>query len=229
MFSLEMIVATLYQPRWSECVQSWRNNAKWHFDLNVIPNQTIINAYQTGFLESDADFLGFCHDDLLIHEPDWDSRVFEQFWTDQNLAIVGFAGAFGHGHPNLYKGNYVLPNLARQTFLSNMRNAEEHGARFNGACDVAVLDGLALFVRRSFLNEIGGWPQDGSYGYFLYAEYLCCMARRHGKKIKLVGIDCEHLGGKSSGLKQDQVFDYEGEHRRLYEQFRDVLPYDVRK
>lgn len=225
--NLEMIVATLFQPRWSECIQSWRNSAQWNFRVKVIPDQTIVHAYQTGTIESDADYLGFCHDDLLIHEPKWDARVFEQFRTDADVVIVGFAGALGHGHPDIYKGEYHLPNLARQHFRSNLRNAEQHGERFSGSSDVAVLDGLALFVRASFLRDIGGWPQDGSYGYFLYAEYLCCMARRHGKRIRLVGIDCEHLGGKSSGLKQDQVFDYEGEHRRLYEQFRDVLPAKV--
>lgn len=43
-------------------------------------------------------------------------------------------------------------------------------------------------------------------------------------KIRMVGVSCDHLGGKSSGLKPDQVFDYDGEHKRLYEEFQDVFP-----
>lgn len=224
--NLEMIVATLFQPRWSECVNSWQDTAIGYIPVRIVPNLTIIHAYQIGAMESTAHILGYCHDDLLIREAAWDERVATAF-NNQDVVIAGFAGALGHGHPDLYKGEYHLPNLARQHFRSNLRNAEQHGERFSGSCDVAVLDGLALFVRASFLREIGGWPQDGSYGYFLYSEYLCCTARRHGKRIRLVGIDCDHLGGKSSGLKQDQVFDYEGEHRRLYEQFKDVLPAKV--
>lgn len=220
---IEMVVATLWQPRWSECISSWRKNAKYDLPVRIISGQTIVHAYEQGRIESDRTIIGFCHDDLLIHEAGWDERVLAEF-NDPKVAMVGFAGARGHGHHNLYKVPYHLPNLARQQFLSNLTDAEVHGQRFTGTCDVSVLDGLAMFIRSSALDEIGGWPQDGSYGYFLYAENMALRLRRAGYKIRLVGVDCTHLGGKSSGLKQDQVFDYDGEHRRLYDEFHDCLP-----
>ena len=40
--------------------------------------------------------------------------------TTQLLELVGFAGSLGHGTANLYSGEYHLPNLARQHFMSNM-------------------------------------------------------------------------------------------------------------
>jgi GT2 family glycosyltransferase len=228
---IEMIVATLWQPRWSECMQSWQRTSQERLPVNIISGQTILHAYEQGRLEAREPrlpYLGYVHDDVLIHEDRWRRRVITAF-DDRQVAMVGFAGALGHGHPDLYRVPYHLPNLARQRFMSNMRDAEQHGTRFTGARDVSVLDGFAVFIRRSFLDEVGGWPQDGSFGYFLYMEWACCMARRLGCKIRLVGVDCEHLGGKSSGLKPDQVLDYEGEHLRLYERFRDVLPAAVKE
>ncbi len=221
--TLEMIVATLWQPEWCRCVRSWADTALTDPLVRFFPGQELIRAYHRGFLRSPADVLGYVHDDVLIYDRSWDSRVLRQFF-DPQVTIVGFAGALGHGHPNLYKGPYHLPHLARQSFMSNMRDAEKHGTRFTGERDVAVLDGFACFYRRSFLEEVGGWTGHGPIGYFLYTEFMCCMARRLGYKIRLVGVDCEHLGGKSSGLKPDQVFDYEGEHAWLYKEFRDVLP-----
>jgi len=161
----------------------------------------------------------------MIYEKDWDLRVLRQF-NDPTVGMVGFAGALGHGHPDLYKVPYHLPNLARQTFMSNMRSAETHGARFTGERDCAVLDGCALFVRRSILKKWGGWPNNPSVDYFMYSENLCCEARRQGYRIRLVGVDCEHLGGKTVGMVPLQD-DYEKAHAYFYEHNRDVMPYRV--
>ena len=131
----------------------------------------------------------------MIYEKDWDLRVLREF-NDPTVGMVGFAGALGHGHPDLYKVPYHLPNLARQNFMSNMRSAETHGARFTSERDVAVLDGCALFVRRSILKKWGGWPKNRIIDYFLYSEWLGCEVRRQGYRIRLVGVDFEHLGRK---------------------------------
>ena len=108
--------------------------------------------------------------------------------------------------------------------MSNMRDAEKHGRRFTGERDVAVLDGFALFVRRSVIDQWGGWPKFG-VSYFMYSEALCCEVRRLGQRIRLVGVDCEHLGGKSSGA--ELPYSYEEEHAYFYENNRDVMPYRV--
>jgi GT2 family glycosyltransferase len=92
---------------------------------------------------------------------------------------------------------------------------------------VAVLDGFALFVRRSVLDAWGGWPIGKPVGYFMYSETLCCEVRRQGLRIRLVGVDCEHLGGKSSGTPLP--YSYEEEHAYFYEHNRDVMPYAVPK
>ena len=103
-----------------------------------------------------------------------------------------------------------------------------HGQRFAGECDVAVLDGFSLFLRREVLVRAGGWPLGTPVGYISYDYWACCMARELGYRIRLVGVACDHLGGKSSGLNPNLDLRWEEAHRYIYDRFRNVLPCDVR-
>lgn len=185
-----------------------------------------MDAYQEIFQRTKpGNVIGYIHDDVVCQERDWDFRILSEF-ADPKVGLVGLGGSWGHGDPDLYKKPFEISQLARRGFMSNMKDAERHGSRFTGERDVAVLDGFALFVRWELLEKAGGWPQSG-VDYFMYSEWLCCMARRLGYRIRLVGIAADHLGGKSTGLNPNAKFDFEGEHRFLYENFRDCLPYEV--
>ena len=221
-------IATREWEGWRKCVDSWSQTCTYGwgpYDGYGVRNNGVLEAYQWAFEKSHEPILAFIHDDVMIHEHEWDRRVLKEF-EDPAVGLVGFGGALGHGTPDLYEVPYHLPNLARQHFMSNMRNAETHGARLTGECDVAVLDGFALFVRRSILEKAGGWPVDKPYGYWMYSEWLCCEARRQGYRIRLVGVDCEHLGGKSSGHIPTWP-SYEEAHRYFYDNNKDVMPYRV--
>jgi GT2 family glycosyltransferase len=219
-------IATREWSGWLWCVDSWKEQARFTYPMDFVFGKDVMPAFQDilgrAFCE---DIIALIHDDVRIYEAQWDVRVLRQF-KDPAVGVVGFGGALGHGHPDLYNVPYHLPNLARQSFMSNMTSAEKHGARFHGERDVAILDGFALFIRRSILDKVGGWPVDKPYGYFMYSEWLCCEARRQGFRIRLVGVDCEHLGGKSSGFISPKE-NYEEAHRYFYEHNRDVMPWRV--
>jgi GT2 family glycosyltransferase len=218
-------IATRCWAGWEDCVRSWDETASQAHRHSVVANTDVLDAFQMCYMRTEEPILAFIHDDLMIYEKGWDERVLRQF-SDPGVGVVGFAGALGHGVPHLYEVPYHLPNLARQHFLSNLRTAEIHGGRFTGERDVAILDGMALFVRRHILDTVGGWPRNKAVGYFMYSEWLCCEARRQGYRIRLVGVDCDHLGGKSSGYIPASD-NYEEEHRYFYEHNRDVMPYRV--
>ena len=226
MSDLVMAIATRYWKGWGRCVSSWIDTADSPRGYRVVGDRDVLEAYQFTYEHTLHPIIGMVHDDVVIYERGWDTRVLEEF-NDPGVGVVGFAGAIGHGTPDLYSVPYHLPNLARQTFLSNLRDAPVHGQIFTRARDVAVLDGLSLFVRRTILDKVGGWPLDKPVGYWLYAEWLCCEARRQGYRIRLVGVDCEHLGGKSSAHIAKSPT-YEEAHRYLYENNRDVLPCRVK-
>jgi GT2 family glycosyltransferase len=224
---LELISATLRQPTWRECLDSWSKNTlrEWSTRLmeNDLTGQGLLESYQTAFDESEADILLFIHDDLIMHDTLWNMRLLHEF-KDPKVGMVGFAGALGHGTDDLYTSPYKLSNMARQGFRSNMVDAEKHGERFSGACDVSVLDGMALAIRRSVLLDMGGFPLDSVIGYYMYSEHLCCMTRRLGYRIRLLGCYCEHLSGKSTGLNPNLKLAFEAEHEFIWNEFRDVLP-----
>ena len=210
---------------WLDCIRTWYSTASEPYSLHVCMGQDVVPAMQECYESTKEEILMYGHDDIVVYHKGWDQRVFSQF-NDPRVGVVGWAGAVGHGHPSLYKATYHLPNLARQTFLSNMRSWKTHGSQFTGERDVAVLDGCVLFVRRSLLDKLSGWTQAQPYGYWLYSEWLCCAARRLGYRIRLVGIEFEHLGGKSSGHIAVSP-SYDEAHRLLWESSRDVLPYRV--
>ena len=65
-------------------------------------------------------------------------------FADPEVAVASFCGALGHGTDDIYNGPYDYRQLARQDFISNMKDAERHGKRVLSPCDVAVVDSMAI-------------------------------------------------------------------------------------
>lgn len=195
-------------------------------------SEGILKAYQRAFLDLTlGGILSYLHDDLIIRDEYWYEKVRHEF-LDPKVGLVGFGGALEHGDPRIYKKPYDYHQLGRSYFLSNMKDAEAHGERFTGSRDVAVLDGFSLIVRRELLEKAGGWPI-GKLDYIAYDYWLCCMAHRLGYKIRLVGVACEHLGGrtyvsKGMGKRPDHWEKFLDAHQYIYNEFKDVLPFSCR-
>lgn len=189
----------------------------------------ILDAYHQGFklaLEK-SDILAYFHDDLIIKEA-WLSRALNEF-KDPNVGLVGFGGALYHGHPNIYKIPYNSKQLGRSFYLSNVDDAEVHGSRFEGSCDVAVLDGFSLIIRREILEHTNGWPIK-HLDYIGYDYWLSAITHRLGYRIRCCGIRCHHIGGQTAvALNMNKIDKYEEAHKYIYNEFRDVLPWDDRK
>ncbi len=218
-------IATRHWEGYRKCVDSWQCMATNAYPEYEVVGKPILEAFQAIYENTTEPIIALCHDDLMIYEHDWDYRVLRQF-DYPSVGLVGFGGALGHGRPNLYQQPFFIPNLVRMDFMSNMRSGHLHGQKFAGERDVAVFDGFAIFVRRTVIDRWGGFPVGSPYGYWMYAEALCCETRRQGHRLRLVGVDCEHLGGKTVGMVP-MTDDYEEAHRYFYEQNRDVMPYRV--
>jgi len=227
-----------------DCIRSWRETASTEYSIHIAMGLDVVPAMQQCYEDTKEPILAYLHDDVIIHEQGWDLRVLKEF-EDAAVGLVSFTGALGHGRPDLYRVPYHLPDLARQHFISNMRDAETHGARFTGARDVAIADGSSCFVRRSILDnwkhpgcapgmvdqfpKHRGFPDHAPVGYFMWMENLCCEVRRQGFRIRMVGVDFTHLGGRTSAqhTTEDRQRQYEQEHEYFYRHNRDVMPYRV--
>ena len=184
-------------------------------------------------LASPDDLILYIHDDVSILERGWDLKLRTFLHQHPKAGLVGFGGARGLGDPDLYQKPYVLTQLARRDFVSNMRDAEAHGRRIGAPTRVSTLDGFALGCRREFLDKIGGfrwWP----YPHHGYDNGLACMAARFGYEVWVLPIACHHHGGLTAtrapyleGIAKK--FGGDGEihrlgHEFLYKEFKDVLP-----
>lgn len=223
--SREMVfgVATRGWQGFAACVETWQATASKRYQEFYAIDMDIVPALQYIYEKTTEPIIAYIHDDVNIFEKYWDLRVLKEF-EDPTVGMVGFGGALRHGSKDLYRIPYQLQQLGRSHFMSNLRNAEEHGVRFSGEADAAVFDGFAIFIRRAILDKIGGWPKRS--GYFMYCEAISCEARRQGYRLRLVGVDCEHLSGKTASMVQ--VTDSHPEaHVWLYNKYRDCLPFAV--
>lgn len=212
----------------SEALLSWG-----HYTPVIVVNgkDGILPAYNRGFETAKREgyeFVTFLHDDLIIRDILWEERVMSEF-IDPQVGLIGFGGATEHGHPDLYKIPYHYSHLGRGNFLSNMNDAEVHGTRFSGSCDVAVLDGFSLIARTEMLEKAGGWPEN-NLGYIGYDYWISCMAHKLGYKIRLVGVECNHLGGrtyvqKGIGKREGAQQEFLDAHQYIYDTFKNVLPW----
>lgn len=215
-----------------------------------VPREIVVDETVTGkaagylqkvqkfYEETDADVIAYLHSDLFIHEKDWDLRVLKEF-EDPNVVLVSFFGAKQLGRPDIYTCEYDFRQLARADCYSHMRDWFNHGRHCPGEMDIAMIDSFSLIVRRSFLKEIGGWPVKTYFPSHCSDMWLCCMAARHKKRVRLVGIDCTHMSGGVRGDGRFNYADWQAEightdaemhaanHRSLYRDFPDVLPIKV--
>src|SRR5690242_15507640 len=132
------------------CQLSWFNTLAnpTAYECQVRTNTSEDNLGVTGSLQwlyehTTAPVIAFLHSDCEIFEPGWDERVLREF-DDPRVGVVGFGGSRGHGDADIYKIPYQLQQLRRIDYLSNTTDAEAHGERFTGSCEVATLDGFAL-------------------------------------------------------------------------------------
>lgn len=233
---MQVCVVTSHRGNWTHCVDTWgcQDETGYTYATQSCNDGNVVGAMQALYLSHpEADMLFYGHDDLLVRESNWQERVLKQF-EDPKVGVVGFGGSIGHGDPDIYKKPYDISQLGRSLYMSNVDNWETHGSKFEGECDVATLDGFALIVRRELLAKCGGWPVD-HLSLHGYDHWLTCMAHRHGYRVRLVGIRCHHLGGRTSTRPEyhtelekrgttDAEIHSKG-HRWIYEECRDCLPW----
>jgi hypothetical protein len=220
---LVMVFTTQRFGKWEENIASW-GDVPFVLVDGIRP---LTKAYQVGFERAiekhpDCEILGYCHDDVTVFDPTWKQRVLAEF-EDPEVGLVGFGGSTGHGNANIYRIPYSMEQVAREgTFMSNMVNAEQHGMRITDSREAKCLDGFAMFVRRSVLEKWGGWPQN-ECRYWCYDYMISCETRRQGKRIRVVGVSCEHTAPpeyRSYVIDED----CQAAHRWLYENYRDTFP-----
>lgn len=180
----------------------------------------VVPAFAIGVqqaLEAGHDIIACLHDDLEIADPAWDLLVTKLF-QDTQVGLCGFGGGIGLGDHDIYQTPYDPMQLARVGFVSNMRDANAHGARSLLPVQVACLDGFSQIGRKEYWMGLPAHTdvrldpapafyakvnlfqrmQDWGIIHHAYDAALGCFAKRLGWQAWMLPIRCHHFGGRTA-------------------------------
>ena len=197
----------------------------------------------------DAQVIACLHDDVIIRDEDWASKVGWLFQRKPECGLAGFSGAIGVGAQEIYQAEYKPMQLARIGFRSNLDDAEVHGIRSLLVEQVACGDGFSQIGRREFFEgktragaEVPApWTLLEELGvvHHAYDSFMGCLAARYGWATYYIPIRCKHLGGQtavgdagyqawaSAHVKGGDAALWEQAHRIFFDNAVDVLPLRV--
>jgi hypothetical protein len=238
---LAIVTATLGED--SPCVQSWSRLAAYEIPIYTVRDHMgVVPAFAEGVrfaFEEGAEAVMAIHDDVEILQPDWDLVVMEAL--SQGVKFAGFGGATSLGSADLYHTPYDPMQLARGGFVSNMRDAEAHGMRSRVPVQCVCFDGFCNIGTREWFKAAWEWLAHSGITHHLYDSLLGCLAARAGVQPGLMlPVACHHHGGRTAvgnvmyqawAKEQDRDGDqgfWETAHRIGYNEFKDVLPMEVR-
>lgn len=181
-------------------------------------NTGVLDAYKFGMQYAVGDILVWIHNDVLLWENAWDTRVITAFQTDSKLGLAGLFGGRGvsldggRGHPE-----------------SNMIGKEwgthggYHGQILTTQHPAVVFDSLCLMFRREALEQVGideRIPVCHWYDRILTLDILIA-----GWHCATIGISFDHFGGGTSTrtYTSNDLETYQAGEKLFQEKHGDIL------
>lgn len=146
-----------------------------------------------------SDIILWMHNDVLIHEQGWDTRILKTFEDDDKLGIAGFFGAYG-----------VADNGGRIGSMGNMLGKvwgtpqHMHGDVMTGIYPAVVFDSLAIIIRKSHFEYLMNGLADMDFDerkippHHWNDRILPLLFVLNGYHAATIGIAFDHKGGVSS-------------------------------
>lgn len=185
-------------------------------------NVGLIKTLNHGWRLARGEFVCFLHNDTEMREPQWLERLLQVLESDPSVGLAGLYGARRVRRDGRYVGRTIRHSLAEAPTLREPM------------AEVAVVDGVCLFLRRELLERLGGF--DEGYGFFHgYDKDISLAVRETGRRCVVVNAPFIHTGaGTRSSLVAGPRHDGEDLARRREAWARFVrkwahrLPCDVR-
>ena len=185
-------------------------------------NLGLIRALNQGWRLAGSEFVCFLHNDTEMRDPRWLERLVAALEGDRGAGLAGLYGARRVRRDGRYVGRTIVHCLADGP---GMREPE---------VEVAAVDGVCLFLRRSLLETLGGF--DEGYGFFHgYDRDLSFAVREAGGRCVVVNAPFIHRGGGTRGsvAAEGPLADDLARRREALARFaakwRHRLPSDVRQ
>jgi len=167
----------------SEFVQSFPHPCSLRYHRNA-ENLGLIKALNQGWRLAGGEFVCFLHNDTEMREPRWLERLVQALDADPSVGLVGLYGVKRIRRDGRYVGRTIVHCLAEGSTLRGPM------------AEVAVVDGVCLFLRRDLLEALGGF--DEGYGFFHgYDKDLSFAVRETGRRCVVVNAPLIHHGGRT--------------------------------
>jgi GT2 family glycosyltransferase len=184
-------------------------------------NVGLISALNQGARLAGGEVICFLHNDTEMREPAWLERLEAALGDGSRIGLTGLYGARRVRRDGRYVGRTIVHCLDGGPGLAAP------------VVEVAAVDGVCLCLRRSLLDEIGGF--DEGYGFFHgYDRDLSFAVRDRGLACAVVDARFVHRGGGTRTGERAPVAAAEDlEQRRqamarFARKWRRRLPSDVR-
>ena len=184
-------------------------------------NIGLIRALNQGAGLARAEFVCFLHNDTEMSDPAWLDRLENAVRSTSRIGLAGLYGARKVRTDGRYVGRTIVHCL------------KDRGRLGSELVEVAAVDGVCLFLRRSLLESIGGF--DEGYGFFHgYDRDLSFSVREAGWRCAVVNAPFVHRGGGTrtgEGAPRRAQDDLEERRRavaRFAAKWQRRLPSDVR-
>lgn len=145
-------------------------------------NVGLIRALNQGARLGRGETLCFLHNDVEMRDPRWLTRLRAALEAPLGIGLAGLYGARKVRADGRYAGRSIVHCLdGSATLKADM-------------AEVAVVDGVCLFLRRALLDAVGGF--DEGYGFFHgYDRDLSFAVREAGWRCAVVNAPFIHRGG----------------------------------
>lgn len=200
--------------------RDWRGDTPLVYQRNP-ENAGLIRALNQGAALASGESLCFLHNDTEIREPRWLERLEAALRSPAHIGLVGLYGVRRVRRDGRYVGRTIVHALDGR---SNLRRP---------VVEVAVVDGVCLFLPRAVLEAVGGF--DEGYGFFHgYDRDLSFAVREGGWQCAVADVSFEHRGGGTrtgDGAPVDAAEDLAQRRAalaRFASKWRQRLPCDVR-
>jgi len=197
---------------------SYPSPVRYH---RLAENHALAKVYNQGWRLAQGEFVCFLHNDTEMHDPRWLERLVGALEADPSVGLAGLYGAKRVRRDGRYVGRTIVHCLADGPRLREP------------VTEVAVVDGVCLFLRRRLLAELGGF--DEGYGAFHgYDKDLSFAVRETGRRCVVVNAPFLHHGGRTrmsaEGLAQsgDDLARRREAWARFARKWAHRLPCDVR-
>lgn len=171
---------------------------------------SLSDAYAHAQEMAKGDIIVYCHQDIIIHDKDFEKKVTDFFSKQTN---TGFCGVIGNTKPNTGSW-WTVPDRkgwVRQTDLTGQHKPTVHDFG-RGVFSAAQLDGLMLITNRKDWD----WPE--LPGIHFLDLWMCNLACERGMNNYILDLDIEH---RSWGETDSQH--YKDNHKIYLERWNEFL------